>query len=271
MARNASQNSAKEAQDAEGEVTKLHDKTANLTTRAEAFRKEAKHFADRAFVSERAAKALENGAKDLYAEVKNIFCKTKPTDQVCTARRKKRETKNLNNQPMTNGASRPTSFISQIFYHFAGQDKYKIEQELDQKAKMVNAADIAAKFEDALRKTASKCGIPEESLNFDPRELMSTIRSRSLLNDENRNELLKLLYLSAKGAVPNYKQTDKFLATFKVGMERTLASNEQQRGFVDTATDNEQPNSFMSDVTPPSAINAVGHSEQKAIGVNLGK
>lgn len=167
---------------------------------------------------------------------------------------------------MTSGASRPTSFISQVinfFYPSVKQDEYKIEnkiQELNQVAKVMDAADIAIKFEKVLEETASKCGIPKKSLNFDPVKLQSTIPDRSLFNDESRNELLKLLYLSAKKSCPNYKQTDRFLTTFKDRIERTLENNEQQRGFVNiekTATDNEQPRSFMSDVTSPSSFKAI--------------
>ncbi|WP_353272708.1 hypothetical protein [Wolbachia endosymbiont (group A) of Urophora cardui] len=238
VAKSASEKSAKEAKD---------------------FKEEADNFVDKAFRSEQNTQAL-------YSKVKDIFCKTKPTDQVCTARIKKREIKNSDNLPVTSGAGRPTSFISQVinfFYPFVKQDEYKIEnkiQELNQVAKVMDAADIAIKFEKVLEETASKCGIPKKSLNFDPVKLQSTILDRSLFNDESRNELLKLLYLSAKKSCPNYKQTDRFLTTFKDRMERTLENNEQQRGFVNiekTATDNEQPRSFMSDVTPPSSFKAI--------------
>ncbi|MFP3034388.1 MAG: collagen-like protein, partial [Candidatus Tisiphia sp.] len=238
VAKSASEKSAKEAKD---------------------FKEEADNFVDKAFRSEQNTQAL-------YSKVKDIFCKTKPTDQVCTARRKKREIKNSDNLPVTSGAGRPTSFISQVinfFYPFVKQDEYKIEnkiQELNQVAKVMDAADIAIKFEKVLEETASKCGIPKKSLNFDPVKLQSTILDRSLFNDESRNELLKLLYLSAKKSCPNYKQTDRFLTIFKDRMERTLENNEQQRGFVNiekTATDNEQPRSFMSDVTSPSSFKAI--------------
>ncbi|WP_341821279.1 hypothetical protein [Wolbachia endosymbiont (group A) of Myopa testacea] len=259
VAKTASEKSAKEAQDAEGNVTKLHDKTVNLTKRAETFKNKVVQL-------QRDTKALHQDTKEFYSKAKDIFCKTNPTDQVCTARRKKREIKNSDNLPVTSGAGRPTSFISQVinfFYPFVKQDEYKIEnkiQELNQVAKVMDAADIAIKFEKVLEETASKCGIPKKSLNFDPVKLQSTILDRSLFNDESRNELLKLLYLSAKKSCPNYKQTDRFLTTFKDLMERILENNEQQRGVVNiekTATDNEQPRSFMSDVTPSSSFKAI--------------
>ncbi|WP_353273457.1 hypothetical protein [Wolbachia endosymbiont (group A) of Agelastica alni] len=246
------QNAKKAAEDAKSA-------SENFAKEAEGFKEEADNFADKAFRSEQNTQAL-------YSKVKDIFCKTKPTDQVCTVHRKKREIEKLNNPPVTSGASRPTSFISQVinfFYPSVKQDEYKIEnkiQELNQVAKIIDAADIVMRFEKVLEETASKCGIPKKSLNFDPVKLQSTILDRSLFNDESRNELLKLLYLSAKKSCPNYKQTDRFLTTFKDRMERTLENNEQQKGFVNiekTATDNEQPRSFISDVTPPSSFKAI--------------
>ncbi|WP_265033730.1 collagen-like domain-containing protein [Wolbachia endosymbiont (group A) of Sicus ferrugineus] len=258
VAKTASEKSAKEAQDAEGNVTKLHDKTVNLTKRAETFKNKVVQL-------QRDTEALHQDTKEFYSKARDIFCKTNPADQICTTRRKKRETKNLNN-PVTSGVGRPTSFISQVinfFYPFVKQDEYKIEnktQELNQVAKIIDAADIAIKFEKVSEETASNCGIPKKSLNFNPVKLQSTILDRSLFNDESRNELLKLLYLSAKKSCPNYKQTDRFLATFKDRMERTLENNEQQRGFVNiekTAPDKEQPRSFMSDITPPSSFKTI--------------
>lgn len=264
-ARNVSENFAREAKGAKEEVTELHDKTVNLTKKAETLSNAAKGFA-------RNASQSQSNAEAFYGQVKNMFCQIKTTDPVCSIHRRKREAKNLNNQPATSGASRSTSFISQVinfFYPSVKQDKYKVKnkiQKLNQVVKIIDVADIVMRFEKVLEETASNCGIPKKSLNFNPVELQSNIVSKSLFNNENRNELLKLLCLAAKEACPNYKQTDKFLAIFKDSMKRTLASNEQPKNFVNTEkiiTDNEQPRSFMSDITSPSSFNAIN---QKVVG-----
>ncbi|WP_343288606.1 hypothetical protein [Wolbachia endosymbiont of Encarsia formosa] len=130
--------------------------------------------------------------------------------------------------------------------------------------KIIDAVDIVKKFEEVLGETAVKCGISKKSLNFNPVELQSTIINKSLSNDENHNELLKLLCVAAKKSLPDYKQTSKCLANFKDHMEKRL--NEQQRAFVNTekiVADNEQPRSFMSYVSPPSSLSAIN---QKVVG-----
>lgn len=68
----------------------------------------------------------------------------------------------------------------------------------------------------------------------------------------------------AKGACPNYKQTDKFLAIFKDHMERALGSNEQPSNTKEIVTGSERPRSFMSNVAPPSSLSAIN---QTAVGV----
>jgi hypothetical protein len=262
VARNASENFAKEAQSAKDKTTELHDKVANLTQKAETASKAAEKFAGQTFQSEQNAEAV-------YSKTRDIFCKMNSADQVCSVSRRKREAKkekHLSNQLVTSGASRPTSFISQVINFFY---PYKVEnkiQELNQVTKIIDAADIAVRFEKVLEETASNCGISKKRLNFNPVELQSTIVSKSLFNDENRNELLKFLCSAAKEACPNCKQADKFLATFKGSMKRTLASNEQPRNFVNTEkiiTDNEQPRSFMSNVIPPTSLSTIN---QKAVG-----
>ncbi|WP_174133461.1 hypothetical protein, partial [Wolbachia endosymbiont of Atemnus politus] len=90
-ARNDSESFAKEAQNAERNVTKLHDKTVNLTKRAGTFKNQAVQ-------SQRSTEALHQDTGEFYSKTKDMFCKTKPTDPVCPARRDKRETKKLNNQ-----------------------------------------------------------------------------------------------------------------------------------------------------------------------------
>ncbi|UIP92516.1 hypothetical protein JSQ73_004970 [Wolbachia endosymbiont of Anopheles demeilloni] len=159
----------------------------------------------------------------------------------------------LKNQSVTSGASRPTSFISQVinfFYPAVGQDEYKVKNEIQEVAKIIDAADVVTKFEEVLGATAVKCVISKKSLNFDPVELQSTIINKSLLNDENHNELLKFLCVTAKKSLPNYKQTSKCLFTFKDHMEKRLK-------------DNEQPRSFISYVSPPSSLSAIN---QQVVG-----
>ncbi|MFP3027452.1 MAG: collagen-like protein, partial [Wolbachia sp.] len=231
-------------------VEELHNKTAIFT-------KNAKSFNTQALRSQRDTEAL-------YSKTKDIFCRTSPADQICGARRRRREIKKSS---VTSGASRPTSFISQVinfFYPAVGQDEYKVKNEIQEVAKIINAADIVIQFEEVLGATAVKCGISKRSLNFDPMELQSTIINKSLLNDENHNELLKFLCVTAKKSFPNYKQTGKCLAIFKDHMEKRL--NEQQRAFVNTekiVADNEQPRSFMSYVAPPSSLSAIN---QQVVG-----
>lgn len=130
-------------------------------------------------------------------------------------------------------------------------------------AKIIDTADIVMRFEKVLEETASVCGIPKKSLNFDPVELQSTIVNKSLSNGRNRNELLRFLCIAAKKSYPNYQQTDEFLVTFKVGMERALGSNEQPSNTKEIVTGSERPRSFMSDVVPPSSLSAIN---QEAIG-----
>ena len=251
-AQNASEGFAKQAKDTEDKVKILHNQTVNLTG-------EAEDSADQALQSAENAEAL-------HSSVRDMFCTTNPADQVCSARRRRREIKKSS---VTSGASRPTSFISQVinfFYHAVGQDEYKVKNEIQEVAKIIDAADIVTKFEEVLGATAVKCGISKKSLNFDPVELQSTIINKSLLNDENHNELLKFLCVTAKKSLPNYKQTSKCLFTFKDHMEKRLKDNEQQRAFVNTekiVVNNEQPRSFMSYVSPPSSLSAIN---QQVVG-----
>ncbi|WP_108784365.1 collagen-like protein [Wolbachia endosymbiont of Bemisia tabaci] len=251
-AQNASEGFAKQAKDTEDKVKILHNQTVNLTG-------EAEDSADQALQSAENAEAL-------HSSVRDMFCTTNPADQVCSARRRRREIKKSS---VTSGASRPTSFISQVinfFYPAVGQDEYKVKNEIQEVAKIIDAADIVTKFEEVLGATAVKCGISKKSLNFYPVELQSTIINKSLLNDENHNELLKFLCVTAKKSLPNYKQTSKCLFTFKDHMEKRLKDNEQQRALVNTekiVADNEQPRSFMTYVAPPSSLSAIN---QQVVG-----
>ncbi|WP_250120130.1 collagen-like protein [Wolbachia endosymbiont of Ostrinia scapulalis] len=111
-AKNASEGFAKQAKDTEDKVKILHNQTVNLTG-------EAEDSADQALQSAENAEAL-------HSSVRDMFCTTNPADQVCSAHRRRRETKKSS---VTSGASRPTSFISQVinfFYPAVGQDEYKV-------------------------------------------------------------------------------------------------------------------------------------------------
>lgn len=253
VAKISSEKSAKEAQDAEGKVTTLHDKTVDLAQKAEKLKNAAREFATQASQSQLDTLAFMHQTKDM-------FCTIKPIDQICAAPRGKRE---ISNPPMT---SRPTSFISEVinfFYPSVGQDEYKVKnkiQEINQAIKIINSADIVTKFEKMLGEAALKCGIAKKNLKFDPLKLEKEIVSK--FNDGNRNELLKFLCSAAEKACPRCKQTQGFSVKFKDSMERTL--NEQQRDFSNTeVADNERPRSFMSDVTPSSSFKAIN---QKVVG-----
>ncbi|WP_177429433.1 collagen-like protein [Wolbachia endosymbiont of Laodelphax striatellus] len=258
VAKNASESFAKEAKNANNNIIELHNKTENFTKKAEVFCNASKKSASDASVS-------ESNTQTFYSQTQKMFCVIQPDDKSCVI--EKRNKREMINSPVTSGASRPTSFISQVinfFYPAAGQDEYKIKNEIQEVAKIIDAADIVTKFEEVLGATAVKCGISKKSLNFDPVELQSTIINKSLLNDENHNELLKFLCVAARKSLPDYKQTSKCLATFKDHMEKRL--NEQQRAFVNTekiVADNEQPRSFMSYVSPPSSLSAIN---QQVVG-----
>ncbi|WP_341813322.1 collagen-like protein [Wolbachia endosymbiont (group B) of Germaria angustata] len=260
VAKNASESFAKEAKNANDNIIELHNKTENLTKKAEVFCNASKKSASDASVS-------ESNTKTFYSQTQKMFCVIQPDDKSCVI--EKRDKREIINSPLTSGASRPTSFISQVinfFYPAAGQDEYKIKNEIQEVAKIIDAADIVTKFEEVLGETAVKCGISKKSLNFDPVELQSTIVSKSLLNDENHNELLKFLCVTAKKSLPNYKQISKCLSTFRDHMEKRLKDNEQQRALVNTekiVADNEQPRSFMTYVAPPSSLSAIN---QQVVG-----
>ncbi|WP_265027059.1 collagen-like domain-containing protein [Wolbachia endosymbiont (group A) of Bombylius major] len=309
-AKSASENFAKEAQGAKDEVTKLHDKVVNLTEKAETVSKAAERFAGKALQSQKSTERF-------YSDTKDIFCKIKPTDPVCPIHRKKREAKSLNNQPVTSGASRSSSwvnvftntmidaaqgayqFISSSFKPAIGYDssqpsKAVTTQDVDINGtlllldvfirkitgqKYISTADqpafsleelncyasyITIEFEEVLKYAAVKSGISFKNLSFNPVPVQSAIFEH--INKGQYSKIPKILYSSAKEACPNYKQTDKFLAIFKDRMERTLASNEQQRVFFNTektATDNEQPISSMNNVTSPTSHSAIN---QNAVG-----
>ncbi|WP_353277199.1 hypothetical protein [Wolbachia endosymbiont (group B) of Villa cingulata] len=262
VAKNASEKSAQKAQEAENRTIELHSKVAKLKNITEIIKKDAEKFAGNAQVS-------KANTESLYRQVKDILCKPESVNQVCDVTRKKREIQKSNNLPTTSGAGRPTSFISQVinyFYPSVKQDEYKIENtihELNQVAKIVNAADIAVRFQKVLGETALKCGIANKSLNFDPLKLEKKILGKVLLNDVNLNELLKLLRSAAAEAFPHYKQTGKFLDTFEDSMKEELKNNKQQVGCIDTekiSTENEMPRSFISDIAPPRSLSAINYN-----------
>ncbi|MGL9759483.1 MAG: hypothetical protein ACR5LA_12405 [Wolbachia sp.] len=123
------------------------------------------------------------------------------------------------------------------------------------------SSQIAEEFEEVLKHAAVKSGISVKNLSFNLVSVQSAIFQH--INNGQYSKIPKSLYSFAKGACPNYKQTDKFLAIFKDSMERTLANNEQRSNTKEIVTDNEQPRSFMSDVVPPSSLSAIN---QTAVG-----
>jgi hypothetical protein len=195
-----------------------------------------------------------------------MFCKTKPKDEVCSAHsttRNKRAIENFYIPPMTNAASGPTSLISQaitFLYSFIGEDKYKIEntiQELNQTAKIVDTVDVVKEFEKVLGETALTCGISRKSLRFNPIELHSTIIDKSFNDDD---ELLKFLCSVAKESCPKCKQSKIFLATFEKNMQKTLVSNEQHQESFFNLEKNDQPRSLMTDITSLKNIGGIGQA-----------
>ncbi|VVC31183.1 Collagen triple helix repeat [Cinara cedri] len=250
--KNAAENATKKAQNSELQVTKLHQKTEAAAQRAERSKNDA-------IQSQRNA--------DTYRQqVQNMFCRIKPEDPVCPAHsvtRSKRAIENFYIPSMTNKASGPTLFISQVITFFSsliGEDKYKIEntiQNLNQTAKIVDTVDVVKKFKKVLGETALTCGISRKSLNFDPIELHSSIIDKSF-NDENHDKLLEFLCLAAEKSCSKCKQIDKFLAAFEKNMQKTLVSNEQHQKSFSNIEKNEQPRSFMTDITSLRNIGKIG-------------
>ncbi len=305
VAKTASEKSAKEAQDAEGKDTELHAEVVNSTKKAETVSKAAERFAGKAL-------QLQKSTENFYSDTKDIFCKTSPADQVCTARRKKREIEKLNNPPVTSGASRPSSWINvfantivgaitgalqpvssfkpaigfnnsqpskaittqdidingtlsllDVFIRKITGQKYisTAEQPASPSETLGYSSQIAEEFERVLKYAAVKSGISVKNLSFNPVSVQSAIFQH--INNGQYSKIPKSLYSFAKGACPNYKQTDKFLAIFKDHMERALGSNEQPSNTKEIVTGSERPRSFMSDVVPPSSLSAINH---KAVG-----
>ncbi|XGA08386.1 MAG: hypothetical protein U0X86_000609 [Wolbachia endosymbiont of Xenopsylla cheopis] len=252
--KNASESFAKEAQDAKSEIKLLHDNVIKLQNMTEIARKKAKEFAEEALQSSQNAEALSSN-------IKEIFCKIEPADQVCSVSRRKREVKkDYYNSLISSGASKPASFISNVinfFYPIVGQDKYRLEnkiQELEQAAKAVDAAEIVRKFEKILQKTAKNCDTQKKNLNFNPIKLQSIIIDKQLLNDEIK--LLKALCMAAKEAYPNCP--NKFFSLFENNMREALADRLQQRNAIDikkVSINHEQPRSFFSDLVVTNLSN----------------
>ncbi|GHM58575.1 MAG: hypothetical protein sL5_06880 [Candidatus Mesenet longicola] len=252
--KNASESFAQKAQDAKNETKLLHDSVIKLQNMTEIARKKAKEFAGEALQSSQNAEALSSN-------VKEIFCKIEPADQVCSVSRRKREVKkDYYNSLISSGASKPASFISNVinfFYPIVGQDKYRLEnkiQELEQAAKAVDAAEIVRKFEKILQKTAKNCDTQKKNLNFNPIKLQSIIIDKQLLNDEIK--LLKALCMAAKEAYPNCP--NKFFSLFENNMREALADRLQQRNAIDikkVSINHEQPRSFFSDLVVTNLSN----------------
>ncbi|HCE59781.1 MAG TPA: hypothetical protein DEQ74_03055 [Wolbachia sp.] len=227
--KNAVENAAKKVQSSESKVTVLSQKTEILTQKAEDFK-------DRARQSQDNVEALKK-------QVKEMFCKTQPTDLVCPAHsttRSKRSIENFDISPMTNAASRPTSPISQAITFLT--------------AKMDYASGVVKNFEEVLGNTALQCGISRKNLEYNPVTLHSTIVDKSF----NDNELLKFLCLTAKKSCPECKQINKFLAAFKDSMQRTLANDVQSQKSFSNIEENEQPRSFITYITDPINIRGIG-------------
>ncbi|WP_339046033.1 hypothetical protein [Candidatus Mesenet endosymbiont of Agriotes lineatus] len=264
--KNASESFTKKAQDAKNKTELLHDNVVELQDITKGIAQDAERAAGNALKSEQNAETYSQNAQKDFNNVRDIFCKIESTNQVCSASISKRKTKraeDFSDISAASGASKPTSFTSNVinfFYPIVGQNKYRLEnkiQELEQAAKAVDAANIATKFEKVLQKTAKNCGM--QSLNFNPIKLQSTIINKQLLNDERK--LLKTLLAVAKEAYPNCP--DKFFSLFENHMREALADRLQQRNAIDikkVSIDNKQPRSFVDNaiVTNSSNVYAVG-------------
>ncbi|MBA8770568.1 collagen-like protein [Wolbachia pipientis] len=294
-AKSASESFAKEAEGAKEEVVGLNTGVKNMKDDTEG-------FADKALQS-------EQNAETFYSKTKEIFCRTSPTDQVCTARRGKREAerkKYFNDQPAISGASRPSSWINvfantivgaitgafqpvssfkpaigsnnsqpskaittqgidingtlsllDVFIRKITGQKYisTAEQPASPLEMLDCSLQIEEEFKRVLKYAAIKSGISVKNLSFNHESVQSAILQH--INNGQYSKIPKSLYSFAKGACPNYKQTDKFLAIFKDHMERALGSNEQPSNTKEIVTGSERPRSFMSDVVPPSSLSAI--------------
>ncbi|HCE59477.1 MAG TPA: collagen-like protein, partial [Wolbachia sp.] len=267
VAKNASEVFAKKAQDARNETIKLHAAVVNLNNITEVIKKDAEGFA------RRASQSMQN-AEAFFGKTKNIFCKKEPTDPVCPVRRRKRETENLNNQPVTSGAgSLSSSSWINIFANTIANTVRSAFQFISSSSKPtipskavitqgtdINALYITTRFEKVLKCAAVKSGISSKNLRFNPIELHTAIVDKSFSDDE----LLEFLCTAAKESCLNCKQTDECLAAFKDHMKEVLKNNEQKRGFINIekiATDNEQPGNVMSDI----AISGFSSINQSAV------
>ncbi|WP_339047239.1 hypothetical protein [Candidatus Mesenet endosymbiont of Phosphuga atrata] len=246
--KNASESFAKEAQDAKNKTELLHDNVVELKNITQDIAQDAENATRNALKSEKNAEAYSQSTQKDFNSIRDIFCKMEPTDQVCSTSRRKREVKK--DYYISSGASKPTSFIFNVinfFYPTVGQDKYRLEnkmQELEQAAKAVDAAEIVEEFEKVLQKTAKNCGTQKKNLNFNPIKLQSTIIDKQLLNDERK--LLETLLAAAKEACKNCP--DKSSSLFESRMRKGLADRLQQRNAIDikkVSIDNEQPRSFV--------------------------
>ncbi|PRD31382.1 UNVERIFIED_CONTAM: col27a1b [Trichonephila clavipes] len=243
-AKSASENFAKEVQDAEGKVTELHAEVVNSTKKAETVSKAAERFAGKAL-------QLQKSTENFYSDTKDIFCKTSPADQVCTARRKKREIEKLNNPPVTSGASRPSSWINvfanTILGAITGAFQSVSSSAIDPqppKAITTQGIDIngtLSLLDVFIRKITGQKYISTAEQPASPSEMLGC---SSQIAEE-------------------FEEVLKHAAVKSDSMERTLANNEQRSNTKEIVTDNEQPRSFMSDVVPTSSLSAINH---KAVG-----
>ncbi|VVC31182.1 Hypothetical protein CINCED_3A015268 [Cinara cedri] len=288
--KNAAENATRKAQSSESQVTRLHRQTEILTQKAE----ESKN---KAMQSQISTEAFSNQVKEVFCKTKpeDQFCiahrrkrETKIFDSQLLTSGANRPTSFISQaitffSPFMQGDKYKQ--VITFFSSFIGEDKYKIEnirQELTHTAKMnyasigedkykINntiqnqnqttkmnyASGVVENFEEVLGNTALQCGISRKSLEYNPVTLHSTIVDKSF----NDDELLKFLCLTAKKSCPECKQINKFLAAFKDSMQRTLANNGQyHRSFsnIEKIVDNEQPKSFMSDITSLRNISEIG-------------
>ncbi|WP_341808578.1 latrotoxin-related protein [Wolbachia endosymbiont (group E) of Neria commutata] len=127
------------------------------------------------------------------------------------------------------------------------------------------ASSITLGFDTLLKRTARSCGIQDNSSNFNPIEVQSTIVGQ-IMNGKF-SEISKTLYSPAKEACPEFKQTDKFLNCLDGRLKEVLAEKEvelfvgKQKSSPKAITNNrlveksvpqvneDKPNTFLNDTS----------------------
>ncbi|WP_341807960.1 hypothetical protein [Wolbachia endosymbiont (group E) of Neria commutata] len=84
------------------------------------------------------------------------------------------------------------------------------------------AIKITAELEQILKRTAVRCGISVQNLDFNNWEIQSTIRVQ-VLNNEKNEEVLKTLCSAVEKACPSLTQRETFLTEVKNQLVRNLA------------------------------------------------